>query len=1069
MSTEAINRQRKDTAADKADRTERAMRAVKVFRGMQYGLSSYARAITGNPQVRVEIGTGAPHTNGVTIFYRPPIRLGDDLKHDRMQCDKRDDNGLLICEACAVREEVLVNVYHEIAHIAFETFAETTDADRRNAIERAVDEWGSAYADRIKQAIASAPPALTRSYLGLAKLISPFLPHLLNCLEDARVDGSMFEARKGTKKMLTADTYSLLRDGIPQADGSILTWMEAELNSQAGIACYLAGAGYAGWQEYLHPQVGRDFADPAMVELIEQLQRARNAAETYLLSFSFLARLRELGYFKMPDDPDEPEEENQEDDGTEGEPDSPEPPASDVQDDPGDEEGDPGAGGSDDGAPTEEAEPGLDDADEDPSGGDESAGEGAPDSDADDGEPGGSGDDHGEASGGAGDAPGDQDDDAGQDDGDVRDEDSGPGSGGAAGQPNDGDKGGVGEDVSDDGADDVEQGGNPGGAGSGDGGEAGDGGSEVRDQDANKELDSSAPGTGGDSDGDPSDEAADPVEAGPEDSGDAGSGDDGGDAPDGGAGESGDEVDDADTDGLPSEPAGVGGDDGLPEGPASGDDSESPAEPDVQPAEQSPGSGNAEADGTSGDGDGLDAADDLSDTDPTELDSGGPGDVHGPELDDELEEQLDAGGSGGDEVLGDASEGAGDSGSLSGGFDYSATSDGDGDDPAEVQPGREAPGPDDREPELGDDPDDEGPAEAVDSGADQGLGGIKVIEDESEPDPPLPEYGTPDDFEANVNVHERQGEVPDAVKESKEDQAAVEIAVMQGLYFETPSKNVSGVVEHRLTDEGTNCFNVWRELEENDQIQAGIKCDMEIPETILGPNLLALRRIFSDNKRSAMERNRRSGKVNSRNLGRRAWNDDDRLFQKKRIPEKKDYAVLIGIDISSSTLGMNLALAKRAAMAQAELCHRLGIDFAVFAHCCGVNGRNDFEMEVYRIKDFGAAWDPKAIEALSMICGFGGNLDGHAVEYFRKRLDEVQATDKVLLYYTDGKMPAANHDEELEVLQRELRLMKRKNYTMLGVGIRTDSPSRHGLDTVQVDDDEDLREVVNQLGRHLRR
>lgn len=1058
MSTEAINRQRKDSAADKADRTERAMRAVKVFRAMQYGLTSYARAITGNPSVRVEIGTGAPHTDGTTIFYRPPIRLGDDLQHDRQQCDKRDEHGLLICEACAVREEVLVNVYHEIAHIAFDTFAQTTDEARRDAIQLAVDEWGSAYADRIKQAIESAPAALTSSYLGLAKLISPFLPHLLNCLEDARVDGSMFEARKGTKKMLTADTYSLLRDGIPQPDGSILTWLEADLNSQAGIACYLAGAGYVGWQEYLHPQVGRDFADATMEELIEELQRARTAADTYLLSFSFLARLRELGYFKMPDDP---EEEDQQDDGTDEQP--------DVSDESDDEGGDPMPGGDSDGSPDEASEQGADESDDEAPGGDEPAGEGAPAEPSDDDDAGGSGEDHAPTGGGAGDAPGDPNDDGSgelEGPGESAPLDEGGADDGAAG----------GDDASEEAGDADPDAGAGGGS---EGTEAGDGGSASGDQDADEEHDPAAPGAGGDQDGAegvPLAGEAEP-EAGPEDSGDAGAGDDDRDAPSGGAGDpegtpEGDRGglgDDADTDPVPPEADGGAGE---PEGSPSGDDSESPAEPDVQPSEEGAGGGDAPVEGVPGDGGELDPGDDLgADETSGGMDGGGSGDVHGPELDDDLEGQLDAGGSGDDEVAGDAPEGTGGSGSLSGGIDYAAESDSDRDAAPEIQPDGEADGPDDGQPELGDRADDEGPAEAVDSGADQGLGGVKVIEAD---EPPKPEYGTPEQFESNVNVHERQGEVPDAVKESEADQAAVEVAVMQGLYFETPSANVGAVVEHRPTDEGVNCFNVHTELDERDRIQAGIQCDMDIPETILGPNLLALRRIFSDNKRSAMERNRKSGKVNARSLGRRAWHDDSRLFQKKRVAEKKDYAVLIGIDISSSTLGMNLALAKRAAMAQAELCHRLGIDFAVFAHCAGIgdnhgNGQREFVMDIYRIKDFGAAWNPTAVSALSNICGYGGNLDGHTMEFYRRELDKVQATDKVLLYYTDGKMPAANHDEELEVLQREIKTCRQRNYTLLGVGIRTDSPTRHGLDTVQVDDDDDLRSVVNHLGKRLAR
>jgi hypothetical protein len=64
-------------------------------------------------------------------------------------------------------------------------------------------------------------------------------------------------------------------------------------------------------------------------------------------------------------------------------------------------------------------------------------------------------------------------------------------------------------------------------------------------------------------------------------------------------------------------------------------------------------------------------------------------------------------------------------------------------------------------------------------------------------------------------------------------------------------------------------------------------------------------------------------------------------------------------------------------------------------------------------------------------------------------------------------MPAANYDEELEVLQREIKTFKQKRYTLLGVGIRTDSPVRHGLDTVQINSDEDLKSVVMHLEKRL--
>jgi len=939
MSTEAINRQRSN-AASKEDRTERAMRAVKVFRSMQFGLTAYARAVTQNPKVRVEIGTGAPHTNGETIFYRPPIRLGDNLKHDRMLCDKRDDLGLLDCPACSIREEVLVNIYHEIAHIAFDTFASTTDEDKRNAVSLAVDEWGTKYSAAIVEAIGLAPSHITSSYIGLSRLISPFLPHLLNCLEDARVDSSMFNARKGTRKMLQADTYSLLRDGIPQPDGSVQIWEEAPLNSQAGLACYLMGAGYAGWEQYLHPEIRTDFADAELKELVLKVRDATTASETYALAFPILARARELGYFKMPEEESEDETDEEENNN-------------ESDDRHGDEEQAP-----------EQAEHG------EPSG--------EPSSDDEDGtseEPGGE-----SSEGGRGDEnesqSGNADADEDSDETELRPDSL------------EGNDGGDGDDT------DETEGSGPG------------------DSDADEEEASS---------GSKEEEECD--------------------------------LDGSDNDGLSQESEEEGGD-----GSGIYGDSDQPGESDPDsPTPESDERPEPENDPRGSEDESFSSDDQESEDSPEELDGGGSEDVHCPDLGSEREGKREK------------NESEGDSGGSLSSIDYSSQSDGDDSVSLEDESEPDTVGPDtEQSGETGDD--DEQPdrePEAIDSGADKGLGGIQVVE------APLPEYGDDKQMElAMDSVHEQTIANGDAVQESEPDRSAVEMAVIQGMYFETPSAIVSEVNEYKISDDGINCFNVGEQLDPYERIELGIECDTEVSESILGPNLLALRRIFSDNKTTKMERNRRSGKVNSKSLGRRAWSNDDRLFQKKRLPGKRDYAVMIGIDISSSNLGANLALVKRTAMAQAELCHRLGVKFAVYAHCCDVKrgsggASHTFTMEMYHIKSFSDAWNPEAINTLEGIGAAGGNLDGHALEFFRRAMDKVQATDKVIMYLTDGKMPAANHDEELEILQREIRTCRQRDYTLVGVGIRTDSPMRHGLDTVMVEDDSDHRKVVDFLGKRL--
>lgn len=349
---------------------------------------------------------------------------------------------------------------------------------------------------------------------------------------------------------------------------------------------------------------------------------------------------------------------------------------------------------------------------------------------------------------------------------------------------------------------------------------------------------------------------------------------------------------------------------------------------------------------------------------------------------------------------------------------------------------------------------DSGDDSPIDTGADEGLGGI----------PLTVLYGTAEQAEEDLNTVTKHGDHSETMSS---DEKVSERTIVQALYFEKESGTVSTVVEHYY---GDNCSNdAWKRADSETATakrRRGVDVTDEVSEQVLGPALLHMRRVFADNARAKVEPNLKSGRVNARSLGRRAPFHDARLFQKKYMPGKRSYAVVIGIDISGSTVGVNIALAKLAAFAQAELCSRLGIDFAVYAHSATPIG-GTHSLDMYAIKDFDGQWDTKAKNSLMAIGSWSENLDGHSLEYYRKMIERHSATDKIILYYTDGKMPAANYSEELTVLQREIETCRRKSITLLGVGIRTDSPIRHGLDTVQIDNASEVGKVVRHLESSL--
>lgn len=243
---------------------------------------------------------------------------------------------------------------------------------------------------------------------------------------------------------------------------------------------------------------------------------------------------------------------------------------------------------------------------------------------------------------------------------------------------------------------------------------------------------------------------------------------------------------------------------------------------------------------------------------------------------------------------------------------------------------------------------------------------------------------------------------------------------------------------------------------------------------------MKMRAAFEDNLRARNLKHLKSGKINARVLGRRAAVEDPRLFRKKSIPAKKDYFVIIGMDLSGSTSDGSIWIEQKVVAAQAELLHRLNIPFSIIGHSGHYNilsgsgyytewdYSGGMHLLIFPVKTEQQKWDSAAKARLFATKPVGANLDGHALEYLRKRADESHSLQKIIIYGSDGAMPMENYHEELEILKRELKTCKQRKHIVLGLGINTDSPRQHGLDTVIVRSDNDIGSVIRQLDKYIR-
>lgn len=240
-------------------------------------------------------------------------------------------------------------------------------------------------------------------------------------------------------------------------------------------------------------------------------------------------------------------------------------------------------------------------------------------------------------------------------------------------------------------------------------------------------------------------------------------------------------------------------------------------------------------------------------------------------------------------------------------------------------------------------------------------------------------------------------------------------------------------------------------------------------ESDIASVLNELRIIFSGNLHMGVSRNLKQGpRLDTAHLYR-LKTGDPRLFAKRSIPKKRSWAVTIGLDCSGSTGYDVSSVIKNGGYAMAELLTRLGIPFSVYGHSGSYSGGygGPMTLDMFHVKRFEEQWDQAAKDRCLGLHGVMANLDGHTLEFYRRDIEARRETDKLIMYFTDGQMPMENYDEELAFLQRNIVRCQQKGINLVGVGVGTDSPKAHGLDTIRYDNIRQLPNLIRELGKRL--
>jgi hypothetical protein len=287
------------------ERYERAWRATRAFNKLIPQLTSYVRAVARDSSLRVQATAGVTCTDGRTVYIRPPLSLGDDIKHVKSDCNERDKvTRRQLCPACDSREMVMACVYHEVAHIIFGTMVEPTPEGLAPIFDL-INEWHPSsvcdHAEKITKQIEQWKAQGDNTYLAYAAGFTESLKLLVNALEDARVNSGMFNARPGTRAMMDANIAEVFELGVEvSTDEEFIRWQDRTLDEQIFIGSFLAASDYHNHLDTLSEDAREVLYSAAIEAYISDVGRCQDIHDIVRVTVDAWRKFQELGHFVLP-------------------------------------------------------------------------------------------------------------------------------------------------------------------------------------------------------------------------------------------------------------------------------------------------------------------------------------------------------------------------------------------------------------------------------------------------------------------------------------------------------------------------------------------------------------------------------------------------------------------------------------------------------------------------------------------------------------------------------------------------------------------------------------------------
>jgi cobalamin biosynthesis protein CobT len=289
------------------------------------------------------------------------------------------------------------------------------------------------------------------------------------------------------------------------------------------------------------------------------------------------------------------------------------------------------------------------------------------------------------------------------------------------------------------------------------------------------------------------------------------------------------------------------------------------------------------------------------------------------------------------------------------------------------------------------------------------------------------------DYEGEVN-----GELEGRLSDNPDKKAEREMSV--GERRPKPHQESEGKAERRVPPEETEDQKGFRDL-----IEQALKRDENVYEEyrreilpLIDALETDLREIFVARRAQKWQSGFRAGKridikkrMQEKALG--ITPVESKAWQKRELPQEKDYAISLLVDLSGSMRGQKIEETFKAAIVLAEVLNRLSISTEIL----GFNDR------LYEYQGFGQNMGTEVREHMGGMLQEVGtpasawNDDGWAVQQASERLARQKAAEKFLFVLSDGlpeesdQHPRSRYDLEQVIT----KIMQNTDQRLIGLGI----------------------------------